>query len=110
MKNIAKSPTKSPLSVASRNEQAKVFSLLNPKKEALSPAILKSFSGYQHLSDAEAEEKCTSIRTFARLLLEYLASVENTISIDNQQIVSLEGNQDSKVVAINQVSKKPKAA
>jgi hypothetical protein len=110
MKNIAKSLPKSPLSVASRNEQAKVLPLLNPKREALNPAILKSFSGYQHLTDTEAEEKCASIRTFARLLLEYFASVENTISIDNQQIVSLEGNQDSKVVPINQVNKKRKAA
>lgn len=110
MKNTAKSLTKSPLSVASRNEKVNVFLLLNPKREALSPAILKSFSGYQHLSDAEAEEKCASIQTFARLLLKYLASVENTISIDNQQVVSLEGNQDSKIIAINSKKSKPKAA
>ena len=110
MKNPAKSLTKSPLSVASRNEQAKVLPLLNPKREALSPVLLKSFSGYQHLTDTEAEEKCTSIRSFARLLLEYLANVENTISIDNQHVVSLEGNQDSKIVPFNQVNKKRKAA
>lgn len=110
MKNTAKPLTKSPLSVASRNEQANVLPLLNPKREALSLEILKSFPSYQHLTDTEAEEKCASIRTFARLLLEYLASVENTISIDNQQIVSLEGNQESKIVQINQVNKKPKAA
>ena len=67
MKNTVKTLTKSPLSVASWNEQAKVLAILNPKREALSPAILKSFSGYQHLTDAEAEEKCTSIRSFARL-------------------------------------------
>lgn len=110
MKNTAKPLLERPLSVASRNEQAKVLPLLNPKKEALSPAALKSFSGYQHLTDAEAEEKCISIRTFARLLLEYLASVENTISIDNQHFVFLEGNQDSKIIAINSKKSKPKAA
>ena len=62
------------------------------------------------MSNAEAEEKCASIQTFARLLMEYLASVENTISIDNQEVVSLEGNQESKIVSINQVNKKRKAA
>jgi hypothetical protein len=110
MKNTAKSVTKSPLSVASRNEQANVLPLLNLKREALSPAILKSFPSYKHLTETEAEEKCASIRTFARLLLEYFASVENTVPIDNQQVVSLEGNQDSKIVPINQVNKKRKAA
>lgn len=110
MKNTAKTLTKSPLSVASRNEKVNVLPLLNPKREALSPVLLKSFSGYQHLTETEAEEKCTSIRTFARLLLEYLASVEITISIDNQQIVSLEGNQDRKIIAINSKKSKPKAA
>jgi hypothetical protein len=110
MKNTAKPITKSPLSVASKNEQAKVLSLLHPKREALSPAILKSFSSYQHLTDTEAEERCASIRTFARLLLEYLAGVENTISIDNQQVVSLEGNLDSKIIAINSKKSKSKAA
>ena len=110
MKNTAKSLTKSPLSVASKNQQANVLPPLNLKREALNPAILNSFSGYQHLTETEAEEKCASIRTFARLLLEYFANVENTISIDNQQIVSLEGNQDSKIVPINQANKKRKAA
>lgn len=110
MKNPAKSITKSPTSVASLNEQAKVLPFLNPKREPLSPAILKSFPSYQLLTDAEAEEKCTSIRTFARLLLEYLASVKNTISIDNQHVVTLEGNQDSKIIAINSKKSKPKAA
>ncbi len=110
MKNSVKPLAKSPLSVAFRNEQANILPLLNPKREALSPVILKSFSGYQHLSNAEAEEKCASIQTFARLLMEYLASVENTISIDNQEVVSLEGNQESKIVSINQVNKKRKAA
>jgi hypothetical protein len=110
MKNKEKSLTKSPLSIASRNEKANVLLLLNPKREELNPAILKSFSGYQDLTETEAEEKCASIRTFARLLLEYLAAVENTISIDNQQVVSLEGNQDSKIIAINSKKSKPKAA
>jgi hypothetical protein len=110
MKNIAKSLSKSPLSVASRNEKANVLPLLNLKREALSPVLLKSFSRYQHLTETEAEEKCASIRTFARLLLEYFASVENTISIDNQHVVSLEGNHDSKITAINSKKSKPKAA
>ena len=110
MKNTAKSLPKSPLSVASKNEQANVLPLLNPKREALSPAILKSFPSYQLLTDAEAEEKCTSIRTFARLLLEYLASVENALSYDNQHVVSLDSNLDSKIIAINSKESKPKAA
>ena len=110
MKNTANSLTKSPLSVASRNEKVNVLPRLNPKREALNPAILKSFSVYQHLTETEAEEKCASIRTFARLLLEYFSRVENVISIDNQQIVSLEGNSDGKIVPINQVNKKRKAA
>ena len=110
MKKTAKSLPKSALSVASRNEKPNVLPLLNPNREALSPAILKSFSGYQHLTDTETEEKSASIRTFARLLLEYLASVENTILIDNQHVVTLWSNQDSKVVPIKQVNKKRKAA
>jgi hypothetical protein len=110
MKNTAKAFTKSPLSVASRNEKVNVLPLLNPKREALSPDILKSYSGYQHLSDTEAEDKCASIRTFARLLLDHLSSVENTTPIDNQQVVSLEGNQESKIIAINSKKLKPKAA
>lgn len=110
MKNTAKPITKSPLSVASRNGQTKIRPLLNTKREELSPALLKSFSGYQHLTDAESEEKCASIRTFARLLLEYLVGVENTITIDNQHVVFLDGNQDSNIIAINSKKPKPKAA
>lgn len=113
MKNKAKATKESkesPLSVASKNLNAPGIKLLNPKREPLTPALLKTFSAYKDVSEKEAEEKCASIRTFARLLLEYLAHVENTTFIDNQQVISLDSNSDNKIVPIHKTNKKPKAA
>lgn len=108
MKNTAKTTDRNPLFVASKRETTPL-KLINPRREELTPAILKTFRGYEHLSDAEAEEKCESIKTFARLLLEYFSSVEKTIIIDNQQVIPLEGK-DNPVISINKNKTKPKAA
>jgi hypothetical protein len=108
MKNAAKTTEKSPLSVASKREVTRP-KLINPKREELTPAILKTFRGYEHLSDGEAEEKCESIKTFARLLLEYFSSVEKSIVIDNQQVIPLESKKNP-VISITKNKTKPKAA
>lgn len=64
MKNAAKTTEKSPLFVASKREVTQL-KLINPKRETLTPDILKNFPGYGNLSDKEVEEKCASIKTFA---------------------------------------------
>lgn len=110
MKNNPKIRTESALFVASRNKEAKVLKLLNPKRAPLTPDVLKSFPPYQHLSLEEAEAMCASFRTLARLLLEYIAAVENTNTIDNQHVISLGSNQNPKIVALNPKKLKPKAA
>lgn len=110
MKNKARPAKKGPLSVASLNPDEPALKLLNPKREPLTTAALKSFYGYEHLTDKEAEEKCASIQTFARLLLTHLSAVENTTVIDNQHVISLSSSSESNIVPITQENKKEKAA
>ncbi len=88
----------------------KVKQLLKPKREPLTPALLKSFPGYEGLSDREAEEKCASIQAFARLLLLYLGNNQPTTCIDNQQVISLERQPDEKIRSINLTNSNTKAA
>lgn len=99
-------PVFAPQDVAS----TKVKQFLKPKREPLTPALLKSFPGYEGLSDREAEEKCASIQAFARLLLLYLGNREPTTCIDNQQVISLERQPDEKIVRIHQTNSNNKAA
>jgi hypothetical protein len=109
MKNAAKTTKTNPLSVASKQEAQKV-ELINPKREPITPKILKRFPGYEDLSEEQLIEHCEAIKTFARLLLAHLASVENTIPIDNQHVIPLDCHQDDKVVPLNNENKKPKVA
>jgi hypothetical protein len=109
MKNTAKTTGRNTLSIASKQEIPQV-KLINPKREPLTPEILKRFPGYEDLSEEQLIEQCESIRTFARLLLAHLASVENSNTIDNQHVISLYGQQDDKVVPLNNENKKPKVA
>ena len=110
MKNKAKSTNKGSLSIASLNPNAHALKLLNPKREPLTPSALKSFASYEHLTDKEAEEKCDSIQSFARLLLAHLRAVKNTNIIDNQHVISLDSGLGGKIVPITQGNKKGKAA
>lgn len=108
MKNAAKTTEKSPLFVASKQD-TKLLKQINPKREELTPAILKTFKGYENLTDEQAEDKCESIKTFARLLLEYFSSVEKSMIIDNQQVIPLD-SRENPVISINKNKTKPKAA
>lgn len=109
MKNAAKTTGGNTLSIASKQEIPRV-KLINPKREPLTPEILKRFPGYEGLGDDQLIEQCESIKTFARLLLAHLASVENDNSIDNQHVISLDSQQDNKVVPLNNENKKSKVA
>lgn len=50
--------------------------LLNPKREELTPEILRTFPGYENLDEESAKEQCESIKTFARILMDYFLSLE----------------------------------
>lgn len=100
----------SPVFAPQDASSTKVKQLLKPKREPLTPALLKSFPGYEGLSDRETEEKCASIQAFARLLLLYLGNQEPTTCIDNQQVISLERQPDEKIVPISQTNSNNKAA
>lgn len=70
----------------------KVFSLnqeielINPDKENLTPQILKTFPGYEDISEAEASETVELVKAFAKILLESVLQNKHTC-IDNQQFV-----------------------
>jgi hypothetical protein len=109
MKNAAKTTGENTLSIASKQEIPRV-KLINPKREPLTPEILKRFPGYEGLGDDQLIEQCESIKTFARLLLAHLASVENDDSIDNQHVISLSGKQDDMIISLNSENNKTKVA
>jgi hypothetical protein len=88
----------------------KVKQLLKSKREPLTPTCLKSFPGYEGLSDREAEEKCNSVQAFARLLLLYLGNDQPTTCIDNQQVIYLRGQSEEKIRPINLTNSNNKAA
>ena len=108
MKNAAKTTETNPLFVASKQD-AREVKLINPKRETLTPEILKTFPGYKRVSDEEAGEKCASIKTFARILLQDLASLENNSCIDNQHVIPSKCKENP-VISINKHKTKPKAA
>lgn len=84
----------------------KDIALVNPKKKALTPAILRSFEGFGNISEEEAENICRTSLLFAQVLLEAVA-VKNTNLIDNQHIVYLNSESEVPVIGIN--SSKSKA-
>jgi hypothetical protein len=80
------------------------ISLVNPKKEALTPTMLRTFEGFAGISDEEAKNICRTSLLFAQVLLEAIA-VKNTNSIDNQHVVYSNGENEALVIDIN--SSKP---
>jgi hypothetical protein len=80
--------------------------LVNPKKEALTPAILRTFEGFEGISDEEAENICRTSLLFAQVLLEFIA-VKNTNCIDNQFVVYSTSKNDVPVIDINSSKSKP---
>lgn len=78
--------------------------LINPKKEPLTPEVLKTFEGFEHTSDEEAQNICHTSFEFAYLLLDLLARKNNNF-IDNQQVVSLK--EKTPVISINELQSKP---
>lgn len=81
------------------------ISIVNPKKEALTPAILRTFDGFAGISDEEAENICRISLLFAQVLLEAIA-MKNTNGIDNQHVVY--SNDERKVPVIDINSSKSK--
>lgn len=79
--------------------------LINPKKVPLMPEVLRTFEGFEHTSDEEAQNICRTSFEFACILLDFIAR-KNDISIDIQQVVSLKEN-ETKVVGINNTQSKP---
>ncbi|MGZ3912374.1 MAG: hypothetical protein ACXVB3_01495 [Flavisolibacter sp.] len=63
------------------------ITLINPKKELLTPSLLRSFDGFGSITDEEAENICRTSHLFAQVLLEFIAQ-KNTITIDNQHVVN----------------------
>lgn len=47
----------------------KSFVFINPRKEALTLQKLKSFEGFEVISDAEAEEIIIALQTLSQILL-----------------------------------------
>lgn len=109
MKTQSKAVQKSenPLTLVTKTRPSyEDISLVNPKKEALTPAVLKSFEGFVGLSDEEAENICRTSLLFAQVLLEFIA-IKNTNCIDNQHIVYSNGENEVPVIDINSSKSKP---
>lgn len=79
--------------------------LTNPKKEALTPTVLRTFEGFESVSDQEAENICRTSFLLAHILLEYLAQ-KNNCTIDNQHVVYLR-SEEAPVVKMNNIQSKP---
>lgn len=108
MKNQSKAAQKgeNPLSVVRKTRPTyEDIPLVNPKKEPLTPAVLRTFEGFAGISDEEAENICRTSLLFAQVLLEAVA-VKNTNCIDNQHVVY--SNCESKVPVIDINSSKSK--
>lgn len=82
------------------------ISLTNPRKEALTPTILRSFEGFEAVSDEEAENVCRTSLLLAQILLQYLAH-KNITSIDNQQVVYSMGDNEAPVIEMDDHKSKP---
>ncbi|MDQ3844416.1 MAG: hypothetical protein M3342_10440, partial [Bacteroidota bacterium] len=74
--------------------------LINPKKQPLTPAVLRTFEGFETTSEEEVENICRTSLVFAQVLLEFLAH-QNSTFIDNQQVVYSGGENDTPVVEIS---------
>lgn len=111
MKNQSKAVQKgeAPLTLVPKTRPSyEDIALVNPKKVALTPVVLRTFEGFAGISDEEAENICRTSLLFAQVLLEAMA-VKNTISIDNQHVVYSNGESKAPVIDINRSkSKTPK--
>lgn len=104
--NKAAQKGENPLSVVPKTRPSyEDITLVNPKKEPLTPAVLKTFEGFAGISDGEAENICRISLLFAQVLLEAIA-LKNTNIIDNQDIVY--SNSENKVPVIDLHSAKSK--
>lgn len=72
---------------------------INPKNEPLTISVLKSFEGCNHYTDEEAAILVESIRKIAAILYD-LQGINKSISIDNQQPISLNNNKNNKTQKI----------
>lgn len=59
---------------------------LNPKKEPLTKEKLRTFKGYENLSDEEISEVLFSIQSFSNILYEYLRAEGNENNNNENQI------------------------
>src|SRR5687768_9360488 len=103
MKNQSKAVRKgeNPLTLVTKKRPSyEKISLLNPKKDALTPAVLRTFEGFAGISDEEAENICRTSLLFAQVLLEAIA-MRNTNCIDNQHVVYSNGESKAPVIDIN---------
>ena len=82
------------------------ITLVNPKKEALTPAVLRTFEGFDAISDEEADNICRTSLLFAQVLLDIIA-IKNTNCIDNQHVVYSNGENEAPVIEINSSKSKP---
>ena len=108
MKNQTKAVRKSknPLTLVPKTRPSyEDIILVNPKKEALTPAVLRTFEGFAVISDEEAENICRTSLLFAQVLLEAIA-VKNTNTIDNQHFVFSNGESKVPVININRSKSK----
>jgi hypothetical protein len=71
-----KSKTQRSSSTNDKQSSSPSIKLLNPKRQELTPEILKTFPGYENLDEESAKEQCESIKTFARILMDYFLSLE----------------------------------
>ena len=84
--------------------------LINPKKQPLTPIVLRTFEGFESISEEEAENICRTSLLFAQMLLEFMAH-RNATCIDNQPIVYSDSEDDTPVIDIrNSKINKRKAA
>lgn len=96
-----------PLSVVPKTRPSyEDIPLVNPKKEALTPAVLRTFESFAGISDEEADNICKTSLLFAQVLLEFLAT-RSTTCIDNQQFVYSSGENEVPVIEINSPTSKP---
>jgi hypothetical protein len=89
MKNQMKAPTEFEnhlCLVPAKEIENTDITLINPKKQPLSLAVLRTFKGFEEISDEEGESICKHSLLIAQMLLEYIGHI-NCILIDNQQVV-----------------------
>lgn len=103
MKNQCKAVRKgeNPLTLVPKTSPShEEISLINPRKEALTPALLRTFEGFAGISNEEAENICRISLLFAQVLLEFIAA-KNTMSIDNQHVVYSNDENEVPVIDMN---------